>query len=461
MIDLLLWWLLIVVATLFITSRRGRLSPMLLAYVASLSALHVPGVINYLGPADTIDGEFETRLGFEATLVALALVLVGALLARTPIKQLAFDADKAARRRLRLAGTSARLDNGALGVLMLAIGVFAYFVALPIAERIPSLTALIAPMGSLLIIGLWLLVWDAAVRRDRKRLALILLALPLLPASTLLLGGFLGYGVAWMLCILAVVYCLWPRRALFVLAAPWLAYLGLSIGAAYFLERKEIREAVWGDAPFAERIERAGQIFRRFELYSVSNPEQVEAIDERLNQNKLVGAGILSHEDGYVALHYGSTVPWWVFIPRVVWPDKPQIGGGLDLVANFTGLYFADGTSVGTGQVLEFYMNFGYAGILIGSLAWGFVLARLDRRLVEGFRNQDLPEILFAGLVGMALLQPGGNLKEILVSVVGALFVAKIVGDAAMRYVRTHSRRFVATEPGQRAGSWFPAHRVR
>ncbi len=452
--GLLLWWLLLIAAFLYSTSRRRRLSPMLLAYVAGLSAVHVPGVINWLGPADQLHGYEETQIGFEATLIALAMLLVGSLVARTPIKQLEFNAARAEQRRVRVTGTSARLNNHALGLLMLVVGVCAYFVAMPIAARIPSMSALISPMGALLILGTWFFVWDAALRHDRRQLALILSLLPLLPASTLLIGGFLGYGVGWLICVLAVIYCFWPRRQLFVLALPMLAYVGLSIGAAYFLERAEIREAVWGQAAFDERVERVMQIFKRFEPYSLDNTEQVRVIDERLNQNFLVGAGIFSHEDGYTDLYYGATVPIWALVPRAIWPDKPPIGGGLDLVSDFTGLYFGEGTSVGTGHVLEFYMNFGWYGIVFGFLLLGFVIARLDKRLVNGFRNQDLPEILFAGLVGMALLQPGGNLMETLVSTLGAVVVAKGSALVLMHYVRRNTKRFIAATPTTVQSGW-------
>ncbi len=457
--DLLLWWLLLIAAFLYSSSRKGRLSPMLLAYVATLSALHLPGVINYLGAADQLSGEAETRIGFEATLLGLLMLLVGSLLARTPIKQLEIGSGRAERRRIRATGSAARLNNHALGLMMLAVGVGAYFVAMPIAARIPSMSALVSPMGVLLILGIWFFVWDAALRRDRRQLGLVLLLLPLLPASTLLIGGFLGYGVGWMLCILAVVYCFWPRRALFVAVSPLVAYVGLSIGAAYFLERSEIREAVWGAAPFEERIERVMQIFERLEPYRFDNVDQVRVIDDRLNQNFLVGAGIFSHQDGYVELHFGSTVPLWALIPRVVWPEKPQVGGGLDLVREFTGIHFVDGTSVGTGHVLEFYMNFGWYGIIFGFLLLGFILARLDKLLIEGFRYQDLPAILMGGLLGMALLQPGGNLMEMSVSLVGAFVVAKVTSLFVMGYVRRHSARFLANSDADVSSGWVAASR--
>ncbi len=46
-------------------------------------------------------------------------------------------------------------------------------------------------------------------------------------------------------------------------------------------------------------------------------------------------------------------------IPRALWPNKPVVGGSGDLVSTYTGIRFADGTSVGIGQVLESFVNFG------------------------------------------------------------------------------------------------------
>ena len=88
------------------------------------------------------------------------------------------------------------------------------------------------------------------------------------------------------------------------------------------------------------------------------------ALDQRLNQNYLVGMGVMRHREGEAELLYGATVPFWALIPRAIWPDKPAVGGGGDLVSQFTGIKFAEGTSVGVGQVLEFYMNFGMPGVL-------------------------------------------------------------------------------------------------
>lgn len=439
MTNELLIWVALMLAFLALTTRRGRLSPLLLANFAGLSVLHVPGVLNYFSDSPAVYGLHETQVGFRATLVGMLMLFLGALVARTPLRWQVTRAGVSAGR--------AALSNRALGVMMIVVGIGAYFVALPIASMLPSLTAAVAPLGTLLIVGFWYYAYDAAERNDKRHLATLLLVLPVLPISTLALGGFLGFGVMWVICILAFVFCMWPRRIGFVLAAPLLAYVGLSLGVAYFQERSQIRELVWEQgAPIAERLDGIAEITRNFEWYSLANDDHAHLVESRLNQNLLVGAGIESHEQGFAELRYGATVPLWSLVPRVIWPDKPEIGGGLQLVSEFTGIVFAEGTSVGSGQVLEFYMNFGWWGIAVGFFLLGMAFARLDHLLVEGLSRQDLGQTLFGGMVGLALLNPGGNFLETFISCVAAAVVAYGLTLVLARYVEANRSRFVVKD---------------
>lgn len=117
-----------------------------------------------------------------------------------------------------------------------------------------------------------------------------------------------------------------------------------------------------------------------------------------------MGLGIERHERGRIDLLYGGSVEWWAFIPRAVWPEKPDVGGGGDLITRLTGFRVAKGVSYGVGQPLEFYANFGWAGLIGGFILLGFVLARLDQRLARAFHTGDLRGILLAGLPGIALI---------------------------------------------------------
>lgn len=159
-----------------------------------------------------------------------------------------------------------------------------------------------------------------------------------------------------------------------------------------------------------------------------------------MNQNYFVGLGIERLERRQIDLLYGGSVALWAFIPRAVWPDKPDVGGGgdlggnLQLITRLTGFRVAKGITYGVGQPLEFYANFGWFGLLGGFVLLGFVLARFDQRLARAFRTGDLRGILLAGLPGIALLQPINNGLEISIAFVAAFVAAHLLAAAAKSF---------------------------
>ena len=106
------------------------------------------------------------------------------------------------------------------------------------------------------------------------------------------------------------------------------------------------------------------------------------------------------------------------------------------MIADLTGLQFAEGTSVGAGQVLEFYVNFGLTGVIGGFLIYGFLIGRMDLLAANDLDQGDQKSFLFWFLVCLALLQPGGNLVEITVSAVGSMVAAHAIGRLLARYQR-------------------------
>ncbi|OYU12438.1 MAG: hypothetical protein CFE38_08200 [Comamonadaceae bacterium PBBC1] len=404
-------------ALLAFVVRRGQHGGILvLAYFAGLSLIHVPGALIYTGTAPNLADGFVTETGFIATLVGLSAFVVGSLAANLrALKQVVNP-------------VTLTLDYRRVGKVMLLLGVAVYFFAMPVLSFIPSATAIISSAGGLLPMGLWFWLYSAKVTHDRRRFWLGLAMLPLLPLSTMVSGGFIGFGVYWVIAIAAFVYCIVPRKRLFLLLAPVVLGLGLSFAVAYFGERNALRESVWiQQAGLLDRLSRVTQMIERFEFLDLDNFDHVAPINDRLNQNILVGKAIDQREMGLSEPAYGATVPLWIFIPRAIWPDKPAVGGSGDIVSRYTGLDFAVGTSVGVGQPLEFYINFGWPGIAAGFALFGYVLMRLDMALMLAFRRCDVYGVMRAGLPGLALLQPGGSLMEMLVAGIGALIAAPLI----------------------------------
>ena len=126
------------------------------------------------------------------------------------------------------------------------MGIFSYFVLLPVS----ALRAVIDShhLGlwvTLLILGFWLLALSAETAKDSRQILLILMMLPLLPLATLVTGGFIGFGTAWVLSIVAFYFVIARRRIWFYLATPPVIFLGLSLFVTYFQQRDDIRDVIW------------------------------------------------------------------------------------------------------------------------------------------------------------------------------------------------------------------------
>ena len=140
MIYLLAIWLLLAAALVTLAIGRSRHEGTLtLSYFLTLSLIHVPGVLPYLGTRSFMEDPEATYIGFQVTLVGLAAFVGGAMLARG------------------LAGASAGIDRQFRETFLqnvqpvawrcISIGTFAYAVLLPVSVFVPSLSSLISQIG--------------------------------------------------------------------------------------------------------------------------------------------------------------------------------------------------------------------------------------------------------------------------------------------------------------------------
>jgi hypothetical protein len=251
--------------------------------------------------------------------------------------------------------------------------------------------------------------------------------LPALPLSTLATAGFIGYGVSWVISGVAFLFSVTRRRLLFYCVAPFAGLVGAGFFVAYLATRAAIRAAIAYNEGFSSVVSTIGNLFSSVEILDLSSPALSFAVDARLNQNYLDGYAAQRYVSGAVDLAYGSTIQLWALIPRALWPDKPPVGGGSDFVSKFTGLPFDSTTSVGIGQVMEFYMNFAMPGLIIGFFVLGYVLMILDLGIMRALTKGDMRKVLLCAMPGLTLLQPGGNLLEVMVATVGAIVTSRLL----------------------------------
>jgi len=300
---------------------------------------------------------------------------------------------------------------------------------------LPTVTALITGASNLAVVGLMLKSWRAWQCGARKYFRLWLALGSAYPLLTIITQGFIGFGIFNTILVFTFVAGFYRPRWKLVVLGLAAGYLGLSIYVTYMRDRGDIRNTVWGGQSYGSRMDQLKATFSQFELFNINEDEHLERIDLRLNQNSLVGASVGYLESGRVEFARGETL-WQAliaFVPRAIWPDKPVMAGSGDLVSKYTGYYFEEGTSVGVGQVMEFYINFGQAGVVIGFLFIGFILALIDRRAGECFANNDWLNFACWYLPGVAIMQIGGSLVEVTASAGASLAVSMLVKYFVLR----------------------------
>jgi len=264
------------------------------------------------------------------------------------------------------------------------------------------------------MLGVMLGLRAAMTRRDHLTTAAWLGALAVYPVLMLLLGGFLSYGSAAAILVLsslAISVRSHVRVAVGILVVALLAFNGF---LNYFQHRNDIRDAVWGGAALGERVDVSLNVVREFQWFDPSNETQLISLDQRLNQNYFVGLAASRIAEGEVNYLYGRSL--WegliALVPRIVWPDKPVFGGSPKIVAEMTGLVLSEATSFGVGNVMEFQINFGMPGVVVGFALLGWLLGTLDRKAALAERSGDLGRLFLFFLPAAALIRPNGSLVE-------------------------------------------------
>lgn len=411
---------------LCVVVRRTRLSLGLpIAYLGLLLLQHLPGAVAHafadqniaygvLTPTEYADtGMFLTMIGVVCFLVGVALAQTG----RLPPN-------------IRFHALSAKFPRFCLyGGWLVTFGLV-LFPLLPFID-IPSVGAAIDKAGALWILGALIGLRGAVTMGRLRQIVLWVAAIMVYPVVVLLAAGFLSYGAtAAMIAVSALAVGARTLTRLFA-SIMLVAVLGTSLFANYFVARDSIRAVTWSDAGWEVRIRVVMDAFSDLEPLALSNPKHVKALDQRLNQNYFVGVAASRLDGGLVNYKWGWSLveAAMSLVPRVIWPDKPVYGGSPAIVREMTGLELSETTSWGVGNVMEFYINFGIPGLVLGFVLLGVLLGRLDRNAAISLAKGDHTGAIMCFLPAIALIQPIGSLVEL-----ASGSAAAFVGALAWKY---------------------------
>jgi len=310
----------------------------------------------------------------------------------------------------------------------LSLGIASFVLGPTPIGSIPTLSTILTNGQNLFVVGLCLYCWQAWLDIDKKTFVRCVGAIVALPFVTILTRGFFGYGAAAACVVLAFIASFVRLSWKVIPVGLVIGYVGLSFYVTYMRGRNEVREVVWAGEAAKNRFDSVYKMMNGFEWFDPSNERQLWLIDTRMNQSFLAGAAVdsLSNSQAYA---YGETI-WHAvvgLVPRVLWPNKPTSGGSGTLVSDYTGIRFPEGTSVGIGQVMEFYINFGTTGLMLCFLVLGVALTIIDdfarQRLVSG----DWYAFALWFTVGIPFLQVAGQLVEITSSAAASLVLVLAV----------------------------------
>ncbi len=340
--------------------------------------------------------------------------------------------------------------NPHLPWLFFGIGILTYLIVLPFSGFLPSFTSIVSNMTNLQVVGIVLGIWQGIKSKNSRKILFWLALSPILPFITVSFGGFLGFGIASVIVILVFLFSRIRLQWWYVPIIAVILYFGMSLYITYVDGRGEIREVVWGNEEYSERLNVLNSEFSEWQWFDWRNQEHLAHIDGRLNQNFLTGAARVNLDNRFIPYAEGETIrnALVAFIPRIIWPDKPIVAGGSEIVTRYTLMDFAFGTTVSAGQAMEFYINYGLTGVVIGFALIGFVFAWLDSRSAYHLDSNNLVRFLRWYLIGMALLKPVDDLTVMTAGAASALVTSFLLEYALKWWFGRQSRPQLQTPGG-------------
>jgi hypothetical protein len=312
-----------------------------------------------------------------------------------------------------------------LVLISLALGVAARIANQLGLSEIPSIGALLSAFTNLFLVAL-IILFLPNIREKLRIGAIGFITIFLYPAFILIREGFLGYGLAMLLIISAVGLANVGLRMRYILAAPFILYFGLSIFTTYMRDRTQIREIVWQNSTNSERLETVAESFTKFEWFDWDDQAHLVQIDRRLNQTFLVGLSreFLTNNPDRLLNGASYSAAMLSMIPRAIWPDKPVVAGGNQLVTDVTGVTFSQGTSVGAGPIMELYANNLFTALIVGMFLFGFLMQELDIKASRAAKREDFLQLISACLPCLMILQPIGSMTEIMSGLASGVLIA-------------------------------------
>ncbi len=310
------------------------------------------------------------------------------------------------------------------------LGVTSYLILPHFLAGLPTVTSLIAAGQQLMVVGVCLICWQAWNEGNKRKFKRWLFLTFTFPLFSIALVGFLAIGISMVLVILFFVARFFKPKWKVLILGSFVVYIGISLYLTYMRDREALRASAWGGAPIFATAKILKTTITHPAWFNIFDLEQLERIDERMNLNILVGAAVDYINLGRIDYAHGRTVldSFAALMPRALWKEKPMLAGSSgDLITSYTGIPFVSDTSVGMGQVMEFYINFGRMGVIVGFLVLGIIVAIIDIMAGYHLKEGNLKKFTLWFLPGLAFVNVGGAFTELTSTIGAAIFLVCLI----------------------------------
>jgi len=331
--------------------------------IAALTCLVLPVIFYHTytitNPLAKLWGKFMPLPSDEYFSFAVPAVIAMAIGYRVPVMRLNYSRNP---KRYIDNAKEYLADKPKLGLILVCTGVVSGVVGIFMPAALKEVFFLAA---HLTFVGVFYVIYSPS----KKKRNIIIFALALMLGQTIATGMF-GEMVFMLAC--SVVLILLGKKMSFPLK------VGVATVAIFFLlvlqaVKVDYRQRTWFENTGADPAYFAELITEKTTNPSMlfDNPNKLFFVAVRANQGWLV-ARTMNHVPSDYPFADGETIWESVaasFVPRILWPDKPEAGGKANL-KRFWGVSIS-GFSMNIGPMGEAYANFGVDGGIIYMFFYG------------------------------------------------------------------------------------------
>ena len=204
-----------------------------------------------------------------------------------------------------------------------------------------------------------------------------------------------------------LMYSFFPIVWLFMLTPSlrkWLPPIVIVLAILYFalvapLISSSRKEQLLEGETFSERAIRTFQSGNFANTQNTNTEEEGPVATFLYRQFDPTPVGFLIGEVREYGLQMGETMDYiaYAFVPRIIWPDKPNVSRGAWFTAYLGFAAYEDEATTSTGITAtgELYWNFGIIGVVTGMFLLGFLISGLWRMAGIDPRNKPFHMILY------------------------------------------------------------------